>query len=241
MTIVARLGDPAGIILGTAFDRDEQGRIILDSESLPRLKTTEDGAIRTDNVIGHSMPDILWGFSTNLNYKGVFMGFHIDSKLGHDIFSVTNMQGAEFGTLAFTEQGRAEWYEALRISQITGTPPNDGFMVHGVKDGVEGEYPVDPQKYWDRVSRIHEAFIYDASYIRFREVSIGYNLSRQMLENTPFREVSISFFVNNLFYIMRNTKNISPESSFGTGNNLGFEMYAYPEMRSYGLNLRVSL
>ncbi len=241
VSVVARLGDPAGIILGTAFDRDEEGRIILDSESLPRIKTTEDGAIRTDNIIGHSMPDILWGFNMNMNYKGIFLGFHIDSKLGHDIFSVTNMQGAEFGTLAFTEQGRDEWYRALEISQITGTPPTDGFMVHGVKNGVEGEYPVDPQKYWDRVSRIHEAFIYDASYIRFREVSVGYALPRQMMANLPFREVSLSLFANNLFYIMRHTKNISPESSFGTGNNLGFEMYAYPEMRSYGLNLKVSL
>jgi len=241
VSIVARLGDPAGIILGTAFDRDEQGRIILDSESLPRIKTSEDGAIRTDNIIGNSMPDILWGFNTNINYKGVFLGLHIDSKLGHDIFSVTNMQGAEFGTLAFTEQGRDEWYRALEISQITGTPPTDGYMVNGVKDGVEGEYPVDPQKYWDRVSRIHEAFIYDASYIRFREVSVGYVLPRQVMANLPFREVSVSLFANNLFYIMRHTKNISPESSFGTGNNLGFEMYAYPEMRSYGLNLKVAL
>jgi TonB-linked SusC/RagA family outer membrane protein len=241
VSIVARLDDPAGIILGTAFDRDEQGRIILDSESLPRLKTSEDGAIRTDNIIGNSIPDILWGFATSMNYKGIFLGLHIDSKLGHDIFSVTNMQGAEFGTLAFTEQGRDEWYRALEISQITGTPPTDGYMVSGVKDGVEGEYPVDPQKYWDRLSRIHEAFIYNASYIRFREISIGYVLPQQMMTNMPFREVSVSLFANNLFYIMRHTQNISPESSFGTGNNLGFEMYAYPEMRSFGLNLKVSI
>ncbi|MDR4987218.1 MAG: SusC/RagA family TonB-linked outer membrane protein [Bacteroidales bacterium] len=241
VAIVARLGDPAGVILGTAFDRDDQGRIILDSESLPRIRTTDDGAIKNDNVIGFSMPDMLWGFSMNFNYKGVFLGFHIDSKLGHDIFSVTNMRGAEFGTLAFTEQGRDEWYRAVQISQITGTPPEDGFMVHGVRNGVEGYYPVDPQKYWDRVSRIHEAFVYDASYIRFREVSIGYNIPLSRLAGTPLREASISLFANNLFYLMKHTKNISPESSFGTGNNLGFEMYAYPEMRSFGLNLRVSL
>ncbi len=241
VAIVARLNDPAGIILGTAFERDDQGRKVLDSESLPRLKTTEDGAIRSDNVIGNSMPDFLWGFNMNMNYRGIFLSFHIDSKLGHDIFSVTNMQGAEFGTLAFTKEGRDEWYRALEISEITGTPPTDGFMVHGVKDGVEGEYPVDPQRYWDRVSRVHEAFVSDASYIRFRELAIGYNVPVHRINNLPFQEVSISLFANNLFYIMRNTENISPESSFGTGNNLGFEMYAYPEMRSYGLNLKLSI
>jgi hypothetical protein len=118
---------------------------------------------------------------------------------------------------------------------------NMGYLVNGVKNGVEGEYAVDPQKYWARVSRIHEAFVYDASYVRFRQLSLGYNLGQNLLNNTPFREVSLSVFANNLFYIMRNTENISPESSFGTGNNTGFEVYAYPEMRSYGVNLKISL
>jgi hypothetical protein len=89
MRIVARFGQPAGIILGTAFARDEQGRILLDSESLPRLKTAESGAILDDNIIGNATPDFLWGFNSQVNYKQFFMSFNIDSKLGHDIFSVT--------------------------------------------------------------------------------------------------------------------------------------------------------
>lgn len=245
--IIARLGDPAGIILGTAFERDDQGRMILDVESLPKIKTAPSGAILTDNIIGNSMPDILWGFSSQFNYKQLFCNFQIDSKLGHDIFSVTNMFGAEYGTLAFTEEGRAGWYRAVELANAANDPnikPQDfnmGYMVKGVKDGVEGVYAVDPQKYWDRVSRIHEAFVYDASYIRFRQLSIGYNFTSKQLSKTPLREASVSLYANNLFYIMQATMNISPESSFGTGNNLGFEMYAYPEMRTLGINLKVVL
>lgn len=245
--IIARLGDPAGIILGTAFERDDKGRMILDVESLPKIKTAPSGAILTDNIIGNSTPDILWGFNSQFNYKQFFCNFHIDSKLGHDIFSVTNMFGAEYGTLAFTEEGRAGWYRAVELANAANDPnikPQDfnmGYMVNGVKDGVEGVYAVDPQKYWDRVSRIHEAFVYDASYIRFRQLSVGYHFTSKQLSKTPLREVSVSLFANNLFYIMQATKNISPESSFGTGNNLGFEMYAYPEMRTLGVNLKVVL
>ncbi len=247
MRIVAQFGQPAGIILGTAFARDDQGRILLDSESLPRLKTAESGAILDDNIIGNATPDVLWGLNSQVSYKQFFMSFHIDSKLGHDIFSVTNMVGAEYGTLAFTEEGREDWYRAVKLAQDANDPnirPQDfniGYIVKGVKNGVEGDYAVDPQKYWDRASRIHEAFIYDASYIRFRQFSLGYNLSPKILRKTPLREASLSLFANNLFYIMLNTKNISPESSFGTSNNLGFEMYAYPELRTIGLNLKLSL
>ncbi len=245
--IAARLDDPAGIILGTAFDRDDQGRILLDSEGLPRIKTSEDGAILNDNIIGYAVPDILWGFNSQFGYKGFYLNFHIDAKHGHDIFSVTNQMGAEFGTLGFTAEGRDEWQRAVDLAEAAGDPnirPEDfnmGFRVYGVKDGVEGEYFVDPQKYWDRVSRIHEAFVYNASYIRFRQLSFGYRFSPGALAGTPFREASLSLFANNLFYIMRHTKNISPESSFGTGNNPGFEMFSYPELRSIGLNLKVSL
>ncbi len=243
--IVAQLGHPAGIIQGSAFDRDEQGRLILNDNNLPRIKTGDDQAILLNNTIGNAIPDILWGFNSQVNYRNVSFSFHIDSKLGHDIFSVTNMRGAEYGTLAFTKEGRDEWARAVELAaQDPNLSPSDfnmGFMVKGVRNGEEVEVAVDPQRYWEHVSRVHEAFVYDASYIRLRQVSLGYNFGSSLLGNTPFRSASISVFANNLFYLMLNTENISPESSFGTGNNTGFELYAYPEMRSLGLSLSVSL
>ncbi len=245
--IIATLGNPAGIIVGTAFQRDDQGRIMLNDENLPIIKSDENQAILTDNILGNATPDIVWGFNSEFNYKGVFLGFQIDSKLGHDIFSVTNMMGAEFGTLDFTTEGRDDWYRAVELAagdpNISPQDFNMGFSVTGVRPGEneEGEYFVDPQKYWERVSRIHEAFIYDASYIRLRQISVGYNLGSRILRNTPFQNASISVFANNIFYLMRNTENISPQSSFGTGINNGFELFGYPEMRSLGVNLKVSL
>ena len=186
------------------------------------------------------------GLNSNFEYKRWFASLQFDSKLGHQLFSVTNMVGAEYGTLGFTLEGRDEWYRAVKLAQDAGDPnirPEDfnmGYMVTGVKNGVEGTFAVDPQKYWDRVSRIHEAFVYDASYIRFRSLSLGYNFGSQQLKNTPFSELSVSVFANNLAYLMRKTKNISPESTFGTGNNPGYEIYAYPELRNMGMSLKLS-
>lgn len=238
--IAALYGQPVGQIMGTAFDRDEQGRIIIDALNLPRIKTTADGAIDTENVIGNAYPDWLLGFNTSLSYKRFNLGIQIDSKLGHELYSLTNLRGAEFGTFDFTVQGRDEWQRALEISAITGVPPTDGFLVKGVKDGVEGEYPVDPQSYWDRLSRIDEAFVSDASYIRLRNVSLSYSLNPAILAPVGARELSISVFANNLAYLYRKTENISPESAFSTGNATGFEMYSYPELRTVGASLRIA-
>jgi TonB-linked SusC/RagA family outer membrane protein len=245
--IIATIGQPAGVIWGTAFARDGQGRLLLSSENLPYAAIDENQAIRTNNVIGNSTPSILWGFNSTFTFRRFSLGFQIDSKMGHDIFSVSNMHGAEFGTLAFTAEGRDEWYRAVQLAAADPTlRPGDfnmGMRVTGVRPGSnqESDYYVDPQRYWEAVSRIHEAFVYDASFIRMRQLSLSYNFSPRMLAATPIRDLSLSVFANNLFYFMRNTENISPESSFGTGNNIGFEMFAYPEMRSVGLNLRISL
>lgn len=237
--IAARKGDPVGIMLGSAYDRDESGQIILDDENLPRLKTTEDGAIDYEQTIGNAYPDWLLGVKSGLRYKGAFLNIQIDSKLGHDIFSMTNMRGGQYGTLAFTEEGRDEWEKAKEISEVTGVAPNDGYMVEGVKNGVQGAYPVDPQKYWDRQVRIHEAFVEDASFIRLKQVSLGYQFRNDFLESTPFKKLSVSLVANNLTYLMRNTSNISPESSFGTGNAVGYEMFSFPERRTLALNLKL--
>lgn len=245
--IVATLGEPAGVIMGTAFARDAQGRMLLDEENLPMIKTDPSGATLTNNVLGNATPTILWGFSSQFNYNRIFLGFQIDSKLGHNIYSHTNNVGAQFGTLAFTQEGRDDWYRAVQLAasdpNLNPEDFNLGYRVTGIRPGstTESDYFVDPQKYWDRVSRIHEAFVYDASYIRFRQLSVGYNFGGQQLRNTPFQSISVSVFANNLFYIMRNTDNISPESFFGTSNNVGFELYSYPEMRSIGVNLRISM
>lgn len=233
----ARMNKPVGMIMGTAFARNEDGLKIIDDDNLPRIATTEEGAMDYEQVIGNSFPEILWGGNIRMGYKGLQMNVSLDAKSGHDIYSLTNKRGAEYGTWGFTTEGRDEWEKAKEISEITDVPPDDGYMVHGVKDGVEGDYPVDPQKYWDRVGRIHEAFVDDASYIRLKQVSLTYNFDVTKMEKLPFSKLSLSVYGNNLYYLMRNTRNISPRSSFGS-NRTGIEMYAQPELRNYGMNLR---
>ncbi len=242
--IAAQYNQPVGLIMGSAFARDDNGNILLDSERLPIVQRTEDGAIDYEQNIGNSYPDILAGFNTNIAYQRFVLGIQVDAKLGHDIFSLTNLRGAQHGTFGFTSEGRDEWQRAVELAAAgDNLSPQDfdrGFEVEGVKDGEKGTYYVNPQRYWDRVADIHEAFLYDASYIRLRQINLGFNLDPAWLGNLNVREMSVSVFANNVLYLMKKTDNISPESSFGTGNAVGIEMYAYPEMRNIGASLRVS-
>lgn len=240
MTINAMNGSPVGTMQGTVFNRDENGHLILDDSNLPTIKQNENGANDVNQELGKIYPDWLLGFSTGFTYKGLSFNLLIDGKLGHNIYSYSNKVGSELGVLANTTQGRDEWAKAKEINQEMGILPNIGYMVEGVKNGIYGSYAVDPQLYWQRVSGVSEMWVYDASYIRLRQISVGYNLSKQIHKIKFIDNVNFSINANNLCYLMKKVPNISPESYITTGNASGVEIFGMPETMQFTFGLNVS-
>lgn len=240
VTVNALNGMPVGTLMGTAFNRDENGNLILDDNNLPTIKQNESGANDEMQVLGKIYPDWLLGFSTGLSYKGINLSVMIDGKLGHDIYSYSNKAGSVLGILQSTVEGRDEWEVAKQMNEQTGVLPNMGYMVRGVKNGVLGEYAVDPQLYWQRVGNINEMWVYDASYIRLRQVSLSYTLSRKVHKVKFLDDISFSANANNLCYLMRKTPNISPETYITTGNASGIEVFGLPETMQFTFGVSVS-
>jgi hypothetical protein len=103
--------------------------------------------------------------------------------------------------------------------------------------------PDQARNYWGAVQGETNAktdlFLYDASFIKLRQVSIGYNFPRQMLSKTPFQNLSLSFVARNLAILYKNVPNIDPESSYQNGNGQGLDYFGFPATRSYGFDLKV--
>lgn len=240
LTINALNEKPVGAMMGTAFNRDENGNIVLDDNNLPTIKQNEAGANDVMQELGKIYPDWLLGFSTGLSYKGFNVNILIDGKLGHNIYSRSNRVGSELGVLANTVAGRDEWETAKVIGQETGIMPNMGYMVKGVKNGTLGEYAVDPQLYWQRVATVNEMWIYDASYIRLRQISMGYNITPKMHKIKFLDNIGLTANVNNICYLMKKTPNISPEAYVTTGNAAGIEIFGMPETLQFTFGVNVS-
>lgn len=99
---------------------------------------------------------------------------------------------------------------------------------------------MNPFNYWESLQEnTPEPFIYDASYIKFRELSISYTLPKKWLTKTPFESVSFSAFGRNLFMLYSNLDNIDPESSYNNGNGQGFEYGSLPSRRTFGFGVNV--
>jgi hypothetical protein len=84
--------------------------------------------------------------------------------------------------------------------------------------------------------------MYDASFAKLREVTLGYTLPSTILQGSPIRDVNISFVARNLF-LWTDVPHIDPETASSAGGTIipGVESVAIPSARSYGFNLSFKL
>jgi hypothetical protein len=83
--------------------------------------------------------------------------------------------------------------------------------------------------------------VYDASFIKLRQLVLGYTLPKSLIAKTPFKAASISLVARNLLLLYSEIPNIDPESTYNNSNAQGLEMYGVPSTRSYGINLMFRL
>lgn len=260
--ILASVGEAYGTLFGTSYVRDANGNVVVDANGLPKISTT-------NKTLGKFTPDWTGGISNTFSYRSLSLSFLIDASVGGSIFSNTNKTGKYTGVLANTLSGRdAEhgglWYytdamgnnvrlsespsysvssDGLYYAQVNGQSTRvyqDGIMVEGVTEsGSKNEEVVSAEKYYHRIYSITEANVYDASYVKLREVALSYRLPRLWTQKLHLQEASVTLTGRNLWTIYKSVPNIDPESALTTGNAQGVEAYSLPTTRSFGVNLSV--
>lgn len=247
--IVAPVGGQYGSIVGKDFLRTDAGEVIHSANGLPLF--TNDKV-----VLGNGIPDWTAGLSNRFSYKGLTLQFLLDIKQGMDVYSMTNSVGASKGLLDVTTQGRDAFNSARELAEaadpdfnINDWVPTDGYVSSGVVNTgtaenpvyVQNSTPVNPQSYWNTVFNNTPApFIYDASYVKLRELSLGYDFPTNLLSGLKMTSLNMSLFARNLLTFSKNLPNIDPESMYTSGNGQGFEYGSLPSRQSYGFNIKVT-
>ena len=244
-SIYATEGEPYGVIVGKKFSRAPNGNIIFD-RGLP----TYDSNL---SVLGNGNYDFIIGAGNRFTYKRFSLNVLFDMKWGADLYSMTAMQSHSNGTSKNTLEGRKEWYESeeLRRSQniaVADWTPTGGKTGKGVKnigtsenpEYVTNDVPVNPQSYWASIyENTPEPYIYDASYVKLRELTFSYSLPSRLFAKTTIQEISVTAYGRNLWILHSNMKNVDPESNYNNGNGQGFEYGSLPSRRTYGLGLNI--
>ncbi len=254
LSIEARPGHPYGDIVGYGIKRDEQGNKLVNANGL--YMRTEEPV-----VLGNINPDFTASFSNSLEYDNFAFSFLIDAKIGGEMFSGTNMYGNGYaGNFTESLEGRKEWYESELAREQAGVSPENwtptgGYLADGVfaqgtiikgedVSGQANSVYVNPFEYWhqfaDWTNEIHEPFVYDASFIKLREVSLSYRFDNAGLNKFFIKNIILSLYGRNLWLIHSNVPNVDAESFHTNGNGQGYELYAYPNRRSVGLKLSLN-
>lgn len=212
-------GGSIGDIYGRAFERDADGRILYETEGdnagLPR--TTGDG---NTVKVGNANPVFSLSWNNSFSYKGVSLSMLVDCRYGGRLLSQSMADMDSFGVTTATADARDRGYVMLEGQRI---------------DDVKGFYKLAGGR-----AGVTEYYMYDATNIRLRELSLSYSLPQRLLRRTGVLSgVTVSLVARNLFFIY-NAAPFDPDLVLSTGNdNQGIDVYGMPTVRSIGFNIKL--
>ena len=212
-------GGSIGDIYGKAFVRDAEGNIVYetdgDNKGLPRV----EGDGNTVKV-GNANPVFSMGWSHTLSYKGISLYCLIDWRYGGDILSQTQADMDMYG-----------------VSKATADARDAGYVL------LEGRRIEDVKRFYKNVvggrAGVTEYYMYDATNIRLRELSLSYRLPANWIQQMKiFHEIQLSFVGRNLFFFYKKAP-FDPDLVLSTGNdNQGIDVYGMPTTRSLGFSIK---
>jgi hypothetical protein len=181
------------------------------------------------------------GFSNTFNYNEFSLYTLIDAKWGASIYSETNAIAYNNGKHKKTLVGREEGFIGEGVLE-DGTVNTIMLRARNNEDtATPGASSI--QSYYQQVSHIAEEFIYDASFVKLREVSFSYRLPKSFINKLGITNATVAVVARNLLtlYKDKDLMNVDPESSVASGNGQGIERLVYPITRNYGLTIKVGL
>lgn len=232
VSINATVGQPYGTIRGSDYVYTNGQRTVNQANGRYLISPT------SNTVIGNVNPDWIGGINNSLRYKNVSLSFLIDTRQGGDVFSLDMFYGLGTGL-----------YPETVMNNDLGNPSRNpvsqggGIILPGVApDGKANQVRRANSEGTLGYRQPAGGFVYDASYIKLREVVIGYSLPRTITDRLkPFKGIDLSLVGRNLWIIDKELPYADPEEMLGSGNLQGYQSGAYPTMRTFTFNVKFRL
>lgn len=243
--LVAEVGKPYGIIRGSDYEY-KNGQRVIDSNGyyVKKANALSD--------IGSVSPDWLGGFTNTFHYKDWALSFLVDVRQGGQVYSL-DMDFGDYSGLYPETAGKNDLGNPVRSPLSSG----GGLLLKGVnaQDGKPNTKRIDASDInqglfpFSSYNNFADAsYVYDASYVKLRELAISYSVPARALDRLHFiKSIDISLTGRNLWIIHKNLPYADPEqgySSLGSGTGVqnasqGFQVGVYPSVRTFGLNAKL--
>lgn len=231
VTLGGALNEPFGVIRGKDLVYHANGQPIVKSNGYYQLTTA------TTEKIGNITPDWTGGVKNTFKYKNFSLSALVDVQKGGDVFSLDTWYGYATGLYDFTA-GTNELGNPVRNSNATG----GGVILPGVQaDGTPNTVRAAANTYanpWGYSRAANSQHVYDASFVKLREVSLSYVFPKDLINKFSLENLSFSVIGRNLWIIHKNTPYSDPEAGLGSGNVQGYQSGAYPAVKEIGASLK---
>lgn len=230
----ATVGQPFGSLRGSNYIY-LNGQRVVDQET--GIYATTDG----NAVIGDPNPKWRGGITNSVSYKNISLTFLVDVRSGGDIFSLDRYYGLSSGlqpeTATLNDLGNPSRLTIARGGGII----LPGVAANGTPNRVriENNGSIAPYGYGGNPNA---GFVYDASFVKLREVNLSYSLPKGLTTRLGFvKGVDFSVIGRNLWLIYKNLPDADPEEGLSSGNlGQGYQSGSYPTTRTLGANVRFS-
>ncbi len=249
VTIEARPGQAYGVIYGTTHVRDAEGRPVV--YDMPAQYGGVRYLVGDKDVIGNINPDWYAGWNNSFRFKNWTASVLLDMQMGGNFFSLDTYYGYATGVYDFSA-GDNDLGNPVRDLAIDGGGYKinnvaywDGSTVDGdgnPSDFVVGDYYADMHYYGNALGyarNAREYHVWDASFIKLREVALNYSVPSSYLGSTGIKGLDVALTGRNLAILWKNNPYSDPEAGLSAGNVQGYQSGAYPAVREVGVNVKL--
>lgn len=249
-----KAGDRTDKLYGSAFVRNQNGQIINDGAGKPLTNPVLQ-------FLGNETADYSWSFYSKFQYKNFSLGFQFDGSVGGVIIDYMHNKTLRGGSNIETVQGaigaaRYQDWSNLGKLDYNGSYVGEGVVISNGKsinyDSKTGailnyeslQYVPNSktalvQDYVSKYYNVDEANLMSKTFSKLREVTVGFEFPRQLLQKTFIQKASVSIYGRNLLYFYKDKrfKDVDLDQYNYATASTGLQS---PTVRSYGLNLNVS-
>lgn len=248
ITMNATVGEPYGAIWGTNYVHHTDGSPIV----YPHWNTgVRYRKTASPEVIGNIQPDWKMGINNTLRFKDISLSFLVDIQQGGQFFSLDTWYGYATGIYDFTAGTNSEGQPVRALPgdgggiyidgavMQTGNDPETGAPISDGTTNEEAFYTADVYSSLGYVYAPNAYHVWDASFVKLRELNLSYSLPSAIVDRTPLQGLTISFVGRNLWIISKAAPYTDPEAGLSAGNIQGYQSGAYPMVREYGFNVGI--
>ena len=215
-TVYAIEGREIGTLVGTGYKYDDKGNKVIGTNGLPVIESNKE--------IASVAPDFTGSFGLNFSWKGIALNALFSFQKGGSLYSATEYMTLHSGT-------------GLR------TADRSKRVIAGVlADGSVNKEEVTAENFWNNIPM--EECVYDASYLKLSELSLGYSIPKKFLDRAfggYVNNIRVSAVGSNLFYFLKHTPGTTPDGAL-TENSLmatAFDLCPYPATRNFGVAINI--